>query len=74
MMPLPVVLRPLAEETLHSWLNRAAAVYRMPLDQLVSPPLSDLHSLMACNFTTLQTLATLTRTLPDFLLAHTVAS
>jgi hypothetical protein len=75
MMPLPVVLRPLAEETPHSWLNRAVAVYRMPLDQLVSPPLSDLHSLMlACNFTTLQTLATLTRTPPDFLLAHTVAS
>jgi TniQ len=47
----------------------------MPLDQLVSPPLSDLHSLrLACNFTTLQTLATLTRTTPDFLLAHTVAS
>jgi hypothetical protein len=47
----------------------------MPLDQLVSPPLSDLHSwMLACNFTTLQTLATLTRTPPDFLLAHTVAS
>jgi hypothetical protein len=30
--------------------------------------------MLACNFTILQTLATLTRTTPDFLLAHTVAS
>ena len=29
MKPLPVVLRPLTEETLHSWLSRVAAVCRM---------------------------------------------
>lgn len=75
MKPLPVVFRPLAGETLHSWLNRAAAVYRMSLDQLLAPSLTHLHSLMLdFDFGTLQTLATLTRTTPDFLFAHTLSS
>jgi TniQ len=75
MKPLPVVFRPLAGETLHSWLNRAAAVYRMSLDQLLAPSLTHLHRLMLeFDFGTLQTLATLTRSTPDFLFAHTVSS
>ena len=72
MMPLPVVLRPLAE---HSWLNRAALYIECLWTSLLVLRCTDLHRLMlACNFTTLQTPATLTRTPPDFLLAHTVAS
>ena len=61
MKPLPVVLRPLTEETLHSWLSRVAAVYRMSLDQLLEPSLSHLHSLMLeVDSSTLQFLANLT--------------
>jgi len=75
MKPLPVVLRPLTEETLHSWLSRVAAVYRMSLDQLLEPSLSHLHSLMLeVDSSTLQFLANLTRTTPDFLSQHTVSS
>jgi TniQ len=75
MKPLPVVLRPLTEETLHSWLSRVAAVYRMSLDQLLAPSLSHLHSLMLeLDSSTLQFLANLTRTTPDFLSRHTVSS
>jgi hypothetical protein len=75
MKPLPVVLRPLTEETLHSWLSRVAAVYRMSLDQLLQPSLSHLHRLMLdVDSSTLQCLANLTRTTPDFLFRHTVGS
>ena len=75
MKPLPVVLRPLTEETLHSWLSRVAAVYRMSLDQLLEPSLSHLHSLMLeVDSSTLQFLANLNRTTPDFLSRHTVRS
>jgi hypothetical protein len=75
MKPLPVVLRPLTKETLHSWLSRVAAVYRMSLDQLLEPSLSPLHSLMLeVDSSTLQFLANLTRTTPDFLSRHTVSS
>jgi hypothetical protein len=75
MKPWPVVLRPLTEETLHSWLSHVAAVYRMSLDQLLEPSLSPLHSLMLeVDSSTLQFLANLTRTTPDFLSRHTVSS
>ena len=75
MKPWPVALRPLAEETLHSWMSRVAALYRMSLQDLVDYRRSELHHVMLdFDTNTLELLASLTRTTPDFVFRYTVGS